>query len=655
MRTTSRAFALLCALVASVHASFFLPRDTSPKVVSTVATADLEIRAFPNAPDGYTPQNTTCPSTRPTIRSASALSDNETSWLEMRRNNTIDPMRDLLGRVNISGFDAESYINKYANNASALPNIAIAVSGGGYRACLNGGGAIQAFDSREINSTTAGHLGGLLQSATYLAGLSGGGWLVGSIFVNNFTTITNLLDNDASSVWEFGNSIFEGPDTGSIQVLDSAEYYTGIEHEVSAKAHAGFNTSVTDFWGRALSFQLVNATDGGASYTWSSIQLQESFANADTPMPILIADGRAPGETLIPGNTTIYEFNPFEFGTWDPTTYGFVPLEFLGSNFSGGVLAKDEQCVRGFDNVGYVMGTSSSLFNQFILNVNQTSIPQLAKNFVSDILGDFDESDNDIAQYQPNPFYGYHPETSLIYKEPALSLVDGGEDLENIPLHPLIQPFRHVDVIFAVDSSADTNNYWPNGTSLVATYERSLNGTSADGGNLANGTSFPAVPDENTFVNLGLNTRPTFFGCNSSNTSFPTPLVVYIPNSPYTYQSNVSTFDPSYNTSQRDLIVENGYNVATMGNGTVNSTWPVCVGCAILQRSLERTKTAIPQVCTKCFADFCWDGTVNSTAPADYEPAYKVAPAKKSAAAREKGVPYSFAAIVAMAVLATVF
>lgn len=218
--------------------------------MSTVATADLEIRAFPNAPDGYTPQNTTCPSTRPTIRSASALSDNETSWLEMRRNNTIDPMRDLLGRVNISGFDAESYINKYANNASALPNIAIAVSGGGYRACLNGGGAIQAFDSREINSTTAGHLGGLLQSATYLAGLSGGGWLVGSIFVNNFTTITNLLDNDASSVWEFGNSIFEGPDTGSIQVLDSAEYYTGIEHEVSAKAHAGFNTSVTDFWGR---------------------------------------------------------------------------------------------------------------------------------------------------------------------------------------------------------------------------------------------------------------------------------------------------------------------------------------------------------------------------------------------------------------------
>lgn len=396
----------------------------------------------------------------------------------------------------------------------------------------------------------------------------------------------------------------------------------------------------------------MNATDGGASYTWSSIQLQDSFANALSPMPIVIADGRSPGETLIPVNTTIYEFNPFEFGTWDPTTYGFVPLEFLGSNFSGGLLAEREPCVRGFDNVGYVMGTSSSLFNQFILSVNQISIPQLAKTFVNDILDRFSNTDNDIAQYQPNPFYGYNTETSEVDKEPILSLVDGGEDLENIPLHPLIQPFRHVDVIFAVDSSADTINYWPNGTSLVASYQRSLSRASADGRNLANGTSFPAVPDQNTFVNLGLNTRPTFFGCNSSNTSSPTPLVVYIPNSPYIYQSNITTFDPSYNTSQRNLIVENGYNVATMGNATVNSTWPVCVGCAILQRSMERTRTAVPQVCMQCFADFCWDGTINSTTPATYEPAYKVG-AAKSAAIRET-VSYSIAAAVAMAMLVTV-
>ena len=90
--------------------------------------------------------------------------------------------------------------------------------------------------------------------------------------------------------------------------------------------------------------------------------------------------------------------------------------------------------------------------------------------------------DNDIADY-PNPFYQYHNDTNPYAGDAQLTLVDGGEDLQNIPLHPLIQPYRHVDVIFAVDSSADTNKTnpaqgsalnWPDGASLVATYERSL-------------------------------------------------------------------------------------------------------------------------------------------------------------------------------------
>jgi lysophospholipase len=560
-------------------------------------------------------------------------------------------MRDLLGRLNITGFDAASYITNNAKNASALPNIAIAVSGGGYRACLNGGGAVQAFDSREENSTAAGHLGGILQSATYLAGLSGGGWLVGSIFVNNYTTISGLLNNpnNVSSVWEFGNSIFEGPATSKVQIFSTADYFDNVYNEVGRKAKAGFRTSVTDYWGRALSYQLVNSSDGGQDYTWSSIQSQKTFSDADSPMPILVADARAPGETLIPGNTTVYEFNPFEFGTWDPTTYGFIPVEYLGSNFSGGVLAQNESCVRGFDNVGYIMGTSSSLFNQFLLQVNQTSIPKVAKTFVTKILGDIGQDNNDIADYSPNPFFGYHNDTSKNAQDHRLTLVDGGEDLENIPLHPLIQPYRNVDVIFAVDSSADTNNYWPNGTALVATYRRSLNAS----GNLGNGTSFPAVPDQNTFVNLGLNSRPTFFGCNSSNTTTMTPLIVYIPNSPYSFHSNISTFDPSYNTSERNAIVMNGHDAATMGNASGDATWPTCVGCAILSRSLERTNTRVPDVCKQCFQKFCWDGTVNSTnATGSYEPHYRGSPLnisnQKSAAVRQVTAAFGFAAIAAL-------
>ncbi|KAL8676243.1 MAG: hypothetical protein Q9186_007229 [Xanthomendoza sp. 1 TL-2023] len=601
-------------------------------------------RALPNAPNGYTPESLDCPSKRPTIRDAGDLSDSEKSWLETRLGKTVDPMRDLLQRINIPNFDAQQYITNNGRNRSALPNIGIAMSGGGYRALLNGAGAIAAFDAREENATSAGHLGGLLQSATYLGGLSGGGWLVGSLFVNNFTTVSASLNDPSHTVWQYDQSIAEGPDKGSIQLLDTASYFKTIEDQVSDKRDAGFNRSVTDYWGRALSFQLINATDGGPSYTWSSIALAPNFAQADTPFPVLVADGRAPGELLFSSNTTVFEFNPFEFGTWDPDTFGFVPLEYLGSNFSNGELAPGVPCVRGFDNAGYIMGTSSSLFNQFLLNLNTTSIPSLAKTFISSILTAIGQDNNDIADYSPNPFYGYHNSTNRNAQSSRLTLVDGGEDLQNIPLHPLIQPNRHVDVIFAVDSSADTDNFWPNGTSLVATYERNLNSTG-----IGNGTSFPAIPDTNTFVNLGLNTRPTFFGCNSSNTSSMTPLIVYIPNAPYVFQSNFSTFTASYNTSARNAMVRNGYEGATMGNATVDPQWPVCVGCAVLSRSLERTGTEVPGACEECFQRYCWDGRINGTRPGVYEPGFKGKAVQVSGAVGLRGNGYvavAFAAVV---------
>jgi lysophospholipase len=73
---------------------------------------------------------------------------------------------------------------------------------------LNGAGAIAAWDSRSPGSNDTGNLGGLLQSATYLSGLSGGGWLVGSIFTNNFTTVQGALNS--GTIWQTQNSILEG-------------------------------------------------------------------------------------------------------------------------------------------------------------------------------------------------------------------------------------------------------------------------------------------------------------------------------------------------------------------------------------------------------------------------------------------------------------
>lgn len=65
--------------------------------------------------------------------------------------------------------------------------------------------------------------------------------------------------------------------------------------------------------------------------------------------------------------------------------------------------------------------------------------------------------------------------------------------------------------------------------------------------------------DPNTYVNTGLNTHPTFFGCSTDQRgNEPYPLVVYVPNYPWSAQSNVSTFQLQWEQEQVDAVLWNG-------------------------------------------------------------------------------------------------
>lgn len=85
-----------------------------------------------------------------------------------------------------------------------------------------------------------------------------------------------------------------------------------------------------------------------------------------------------------------------------------------------------------------------------------------------------------------DPFFGYRNGSSNIATIRNVSLVDGGEDNENIPLWSLLQPARGLDFIFATDGSADISN-WPNGSSLYQTSERAKNPQFSD-------VPFPDMP-----------------------------------------------------------------------------------------------------------------------------------------------------------------
>ena len=85
---------------------------------------------------------------------------------------------------------------------TANPTIGLAFSGGGYRAMLAGAGELLALDSRATNPSV---LSGILQSSNYIAGLSGGSWLVGSLASNDLIPVDQLLRED--KLWDIQNSL----------------------------------------------------------------------------------------------------------------------------------------------------------------------------------------------------------------------------------------------------------------------------------------------------------------------------------------------------------------------------------------------------------------------------------------------------------------
>ncbi|KAK9455611.1 lysophospholipase catalytic domain-containing protein [Dipodascopsis uninucleata] len=555
----------------------------------------LRVRSSDDSAGSYAPVIGRCPSDLDTlIRTASDISDSEKAFIAERQKQTNDYLVTYLDRLNMTDFDASSFLE------NTNLTIGIAFSGGGYRAMLCGAGFMAAFDDRTPNSTLPGHVGGLLQSATYVSGLSGGSWLVGTVAMNGWVPVVEL--QGAEDVWDLDNSIIN---PGGINIFSTAGYYDDLVDDVKAKKKEGFDISLTDYWGRGLAMQLLNYTDGGPNFTFSDVQSLEYFKNYSMPFPIIVSDGRAPGTKIISLNSTVFEFNPYELGSFDPSLYAFTQLKYIGTNVTNGVPNDKDKCVTNFDSGGFVIGTSSTLFNEFLLQINSSGITGVLYDAVYAALEEFDESNDDIAAYSPNPFYGVQTGTSTnITKSAQLDLVDGGEDYQNIPLQPLINPLRGLDVVFAIDNSADTDENWPAGWAMTATYDRQF-------GSQANGTVFPAVPDQNTFVGLNLTAHPTWFGCNSSNiTNGYSPLIVYMANHPMTYFSNTSTYKMSYSTEEVAGIISNTYNVATQANGTIDTNWAKCLGCAIIHREVERRNSTHTDECQQCLKTYCWDGTV---------------------------------------------
>ena len=414
---------------------------------------------------------------------------------------------------------------------------------------------------------------------TYESGLSGGAWLLSSISANNWPTISSLK----TSLWEqgFQNTLLDPNNFLSSDI--------NIAEDLIDKDEAGFSPTLTDPYGRLLGYQLLSGNDGGVGDTVSGLTGLSGFAGASVPFPIITALGvdTAGGNCIAPANATQYEFTPYEFGSWDSGVAAFTPIKYLGSSLSGGSPTQAGSCITGYDNQGYILGTSSTLFNEVCAQL--TGQTGLIGELVSILEKVHTFSERDEYAVYPNPFYNY-PGSSAVSSMTELDLVDGGEAAQNNPIWPHLH--RAVDVLIVNDNSADTSANFPDGTQLYTTY------TQAQAAGLAR---MPTIPPPATFAQNGWDKAPVFFGCNDTASM----TIVYLPNAPFSYNSGQSTAKLQYAAAETDAMIANGVQVGAFGG---SKTWATCLGCGILEGQAAREGKQLPAACAACLKQFCYAG-----------------------------------------------
>jgi lysophospholipase len=375
---------------------------------STIVVAQSEDPVSLSSESFYAPVSSQC-GVRPEkfVREADGLGQSEKRYIENRSKKAGHALRRWLKKV-----DGSFALKK-------TPSLALASSGGGYRAMLTGAGVVQALDSRDGDLSTSG----LYQALTYHAGLSGGAWLVSSLAANDWDTVGYITEG----LWVnalINNSLFPSH-------IDGALERPVIARDMQAKAQTGFSPVITDVWGRFISYQVIPGDEGGVEKTWSAVQHSTFFEDFEAPFPIITALGVEDINTPIcdaADNATQYEFTPYEFGSWDSGVQAFSPTELLGSTFDGGEPVNGHSCFKRYDNIGYIIGTSSHKFNEqcgeSLVSAISNGLEPLVKPAQ---LNNSSPRRNIFAPY-PNPFKNYEL-SPKVSQEDELYLVDGGQGM----------------------------------------------------------------------------------------------------------------------------------------------------------------------------------------------------------------------------------
>ncbi|KAJ7925224.1 phospholipase B [Mycena leptocephala] len=569
---------LLLALVGSALSQDTLPSQDN--VTDYAPSLNVECPDFSTTSliREFTPQN-------------QSLHPSEVEYVNNRLNTTVqDAWNAWLGDGSGLSYNLSLFQGHF-------PKVGLAIPGGGLRAAQYGAGCLSGLDGRNESAKAAG-TGGLLQVASYMTGLSD----------------LDLVFGDGGNLdgWKL-DLPFVSPDGDDVFSTDNQYFYGSILWSVISKAEAGIDTN-----GQA---KFLHECDGAwCGQLWSDIPNIPAFQQALTPFPLIVTDSRPSGSNLTTAldlSSVVYEISPFEFASYDPNLSAGMNLSYAGTHLTNGKAANGSACVKGFDQAGFIMGTSASLFNQIF-------------DFAHNTLQGFSSSDSntiiyilqrqlrsvrtradDVANW-PNPFNGLKSSTYQDTAATWLELIDGASNGENIPYGPLFVKSRALDVIVTIEGSADDSNNWPNGTGAIVTSSRLssiLRSTHQP---------FPPIPQTaGDWVATGVRQRATFFGCDPVQTPAEYPMVIYLPNAPPITGddpvTNTATFTLTYPLKHMQLFFDQAH-FNTISGFTPNANTPdpnfgICLQCAAVDRARAKVTPVVPRssICSQCFQQYCFD------------------------------------------------
>ncbi|KAK5270578.1 hypothetical protein LTR99_005020 [Exophiala xenobiotica] len=619
-----------------VHPRLTNPRKHLAQLPNAAKQDNDALVLLPATPLGsYAPVHASCPANQQWIRPATGLSSQEAAWIQGRKPVVLDAFTSYLSRLNITDLNVTALRKAMQKNQNAgVPVIGMAISGGGWASSLTGTGALRAFDARFPNAIDQ-RTGGILQSLSYLSGLSGGAWPPMSLATYNFPTINDMVAN-----WHTDIDRLFDPPNNTIYAANSTVIFT----DVYAKYKAGFAVSVSDYLGIGFGYEFLPPPQAGINVTLSGVRNLSNFQNHSMPMPIFQAarltddDVKFYGMKVPYANSSLFEMTPFEFGSWtgsDGSATGFTPMEYMGTKLHDGKVTNSSTCVIGYDRGSNILGLAASAVNAWYIEaLSNGTLAQFSKkrslqvpppgsvqslqkragfplatiNYLFEAYQQYFNLTKvqAVSPSVPNPFAGMPGANG---PEPAtLTLADGSEGGQAIPFWPMLQPARNLDFIISWDNDEDsTPNGWNNGTNIYNTFIQARR----------HGLPFPEIPPPATFIKRNYTQKPVFFGCNPQYTTtrnLDSPIVLEMTNAPYSAYTNYTWFKTAFTPVEMHEILVNSWDLVTQGNSTLESDWVACIGCAAVDRTLSKLDIARPEQCERCLQKYCWDGTYEDEA-----------------------------------------